>query len=78
MDFSTLLGLQQIGHDAFSGSSCVPAALKLPNSLEGIGSSAFSNTGVISVDFSNTALGYIGSMLSLIVRLAAIYHFLLL
>lgn len=60
IDLSLLSHLKVIGYSAFSSSSCVPASLKLPEGLETIGSSAFSNTGVTSVDFSNTSLHNIG------------------
>ncbi|WP_455632560.1 leucine-rich repeat domain-containing protein [Parabacteroides sp.] len=61
IDLSSLSHLKDIGYSTFSSSSCVPASLKLPDGLEQIGSSAFYNTGVTSVDFSNTSLNYIGS-----------------
>lgn len=60
IDLSLLSHLKVIGYSTFSSSSCVPASLKLPEGLETIGSSAFSNTGVTSVDFSNTSLHNIG------------------
>lgn len=60
IDFSSLSHLREIGNDAFSSSSCVHASLKLPDGLERINGRAFYNTGVISVDFSNTSLYNIG------------------
>lgn len=59
-DLSLLSNLRYISHYAFYGSSCVLASLELPKALESIGSYAFYNTGVTSVDFSNTSLQYIG------------------
>lgn len=56
IDLSSLSHLIEISNNAFSSSSCVPISLKLPDGLEAIGSFAFSNTGVTSVDFSNTSL----------------------
>lgn len=60
IDFSSLSHLREIGNDAFSSSSCVHASLKLPDGLERINGRAFYNTGVTSVDFSNTSLYNIG------------------
>ena len=56
IDLSSLSHLIEISNNAFSSSSCVPISLKLPDGLETIGSFAFSNTGVTSVDFSNASL----------------------
>ena len=61
IDLSLLSHLKAIGYSTFSSSSCVPASLKLSDGLELIGSNAFSNTGVTSVDFSNTSLSYISN-----------------
>lgn len=56
IDLSSLSHLKEIRSNAFSSSSCVPAKLELPEGLETISGSAFSGTGVTSVDFSNTSL----------------------
>ena len=56
IDLSSLSQLREIGSYAFSSSSCVPTSLKFPDGLEAIDWEAFSNTGVTSVDFSNTSL----------------------
>lgn len=61
IDLSLLSNLKYIERNAFEGSSCVPASLILPQALEEIENLAFSNTGVTSVDFSNTSLRSIGS-----------------
>ena len=61
IDLSLLSHLKAIGYSTFSSSSCVPVSLKLPDGLERIDGYAFNNTGVTSVDFSNTSLSYIGN-----------------
>lgn len=61
VDLSTLINLKRIGSSAFSGSSMIKTDLKLPNTLEDIEYSVFYNTGVTTVDFSNTVISYIGN-----------------
>lgn len=61
IDLSNLEHLRKIGSSAFKNCSAIPATLKLPNTLESLGSWAFANTNVTSVDFSNTALNGVES-----------------
>ena len=59
IDLSALPRLKEIAYEAFAFCSCVPKSLKFPDGLKTIGGAAFSNTGVTSVDLSNTSLEYI-------------------
>ena len=56
IDLSNLEHLRKIGSSAFQNCSAIPATLKLPNTLESLGSWAFAYTKVTSVDFSNIAI----------------------
>ena len=61
VSLSSLSNLTYIGPNAFYNCSAIPESLSLPNSIEYIGGSAFSQTKVTSIDFSNTSIREIGN-----------------